>query len=155
MDYMNAVPKMQSPGEYAEKQQLDPYANHAQAIARWHEACRQYQAAAEQKEKANQNLEQANKILRGLYTRRTSRLLSQWSGVCSAPTSPSCGFSSLFSSSRISSFAKCHFTQLFRLVNSCWNCVIRSVGGKTLATVCFGRSSWVYLLPCWRRVALP
>jgi hypothetical protein len=45
------------------KQQLDPYANHAQAVALWHQRCREYQQAAEMKAQAKDGLESANQIL--------------------------------------------------------------------------------------------
>jgi hypothetical protein len=47
----------------APKPKLDPYANHAQAVALWHQRCREYQQAAEMKAQAKDGLESAIQIL--------------------------------------------------------------------------------------------
>ena len=56
---------VQIPGgnQAMEKQQLDPYANHAQAVSLWHEACRAFQQADAMRQKAKAMLDEANAIL--------------------------------------------------------------------------------------------
>jgi hypothetical protein len=50
-------------GNPVEPKAVDAYANHAQAVARWHEACRTYKQVSEIKQQAQAVLEEANKIL--------------------------------------------------------------------------------------------